>query len=189
MDLLISLLLATAVQFLLFLYLRGRIEQQLKATDLLKNVQTEIDSMVRELNLSAERNIGVLEQRLSEMEGLLGKADQKVMLLQRELDRRDRATETYAQMRRPLPEPESIPAVALEVAVVPEPVPVPVPEPIARVEVPPPPKSLKQKVLEYRAAGRSPNEIATLTGATQGEVELILSLQQSLFAQESIPSG
>jgi hypothetical protein len=35
--------------------------------------------------------------------------------------------------------------------------------------------------VDLRLEGKSPREIATLTGATQGEVELILSLQQDLF--------
>jgi len=182
MDLLITLLLSTLVQFLLFVYLRGRIEQQLNATDLLKNVQTEIDAMVRELNLSAERNIGVLESRIAEMEVLLGKADQRAIVLQRELERRDRASEVYSQMRRALPEPPvETPTVTLgpdALATSPEVSDI-APQPVS--SQPAPPKPLKQRVVDLRLEGKSPREIASLTGATQGEVELILSIQQDLF--------
>jgi hypothetical protein len=182
MDLLITLLLSTLVQFLLFVYLRGRIEQQLNATDLLKNVQTEIDAMVRELNLSAERNIGVLESRIAEMEVLLGKADQRAIVLQRELERRDRASEVYSQMRRALAEPPvETPSVTLGPdALAPSPeVSDIAPQPV--LSQPAPPKPLKQRVVDLRLEGKSPREIASLTGATQGEVELILSIQQDLF--------
>jgi len=182
MDLLITLLLSTLVQFLLFVYLRGRIEQQLNATDLLKNVQTEIDAMVRELNLSAERNIGVLESRIAEMEVLLGKADQRAIVLQRELERRDRASEVYSQMRRALPEPPvETPTVTLGPdALAPSPeVSDIAPQPVLSQAAPP--KPLKQRVVDLRLEGKSPREIASLTGATQGEVELILSIQQDLF--------
>ena len=183
MDLLITLLLSTLVQFLLFVYLRGRIEQQLNATDLLKNVQTEIDAMVRELNLSAERNIGVLESRIAEMEVLLGKADQRAIVLQRELERRDRASEVYSQMRRALAEPPvETPSVTLgpdALAPSPEVSDIAAPQPV--LSQPAPPKPLKQRVVDLRLEGKSPREIASLTGATQGEVELILSIQQDLF--------
>jgi hypothetical protein len=173
MDLAITILLSLAVQFLVFLYLRGRIEQQLNATDLLKNVQQEIDAMVRELNLSAERNIGVLEERLGEMEGLLVKADQKVMLLQRELERRDRTAEVYSQMKRVVALEPEVELPAAGPSVVPAPVLPPVAEPGAT------PKTLKQKVVELGQQGLSAPEIALSTGATQGEVELILSLHRA----------
>lgn len=178
MDLLLTLVLSTAVQFLLFLYLRGRIEQQLNATDLLKNVQHEVDAMVRELNVSAERNIGVLEARLAEMEGLLTKADQKVLVLSKELERRERSTETYTQLKKTLPE------VATAPAMVPAPVPVSAePDPLPPAEPVAPPKTLRERVIELRLAGRTPAEIAVATGATQGEVELILSLHQDQLGQ------
>ena len=64
MDLVIAVLIVAAVQLVMFLFLRGRIHQELNATSLLKDVQDEVDGMVRELNLSAERNIGLLEARI-----------------------------------------------------------------------------------------------------------------------------
>ncbi len=178
MDLLLTLVLSTAVQLLLFLYLRGRIEQQLNATDLLKNVQSEVDAMVRELNLSAERNIGVLEARLVEMEGLLAKADQKVLVLSRELERRDRSGETYTQLKKPVSEPE-LPPTPTPLALPPEAAPIAAPvEPVA-------PRTLRQRVIDLRLAGKNAAEIATATGATQGEVELILSLHQDQFTSRA----
>jgi hypothetical protein len=181
MDLLITILLSTLVQFLLFIYLRGRIEQQLNATDLLKNVQSEIDAMVRELNLSAERNIGVLEARIAEMEALLTKADQRAIVLQRELERRDRASEVYSQMRRALPEPAKESLTLLPDSDLEAPTVSSAAESVPVLVHPTATKPLKQRVVDLRLEGKSPREIATLTGATQGEVELILSLQQDLF--------
>ena len=186
MDLLLTLALSTAVQFLLFLYLRGRIEQQLNATDLLKNVQTEVDAMVRELNMSAERNIGVLEARLAEMESLLNKADQKVLVLSKELERRDRSVETYTQLKKTLPDilPAAPKPTVSETVSEPPPVSVPVPVPVAEL---PPPKTLRQRVIDLRVSGQTASEIAVATGVTQGEVELILSLHQDQLGQ-SFPS-
>jgi len=166
MDLVLSVLILIAVQLLSFLVLRGRIHQELNATTLLKDVRDEVDGMVRELNLSAERNIGLLEARIEEMEGLLAEADQKVILLTRELDRRDKAAETYSQLKRVVTEPVSEP---VEPAPAPPPV-TPVPTEIDR------PRSLTDRVLSYRELGADAAAIAAATGATRAEVELILSL-------------
>jgi len=171
MDLVIAVLIVIAVQLVSFLFLRGRIHQELNATTLLKDVQDEVDGMVRELNLSAERNIGLLEARIEELEGLLTQADQKMVLLAREVDRREKTAEVYTQLKRPAvpePTPEAEP-------VEPEPV-VPFPVSVAEAVEPARPRTLKEKVLGFREQGLEPGAIATATGATRGEVELILSL-------------
>ena len=181
MDLVLSVLIVVAVQLVSFLYLRGRIHQELNATTLLKDVQTEVEGMVRELNLSAERNIGLLEARIEELEGLLAQADQKMVLLAREVDRREKSAEVYTQLKRPVvdlqpePEPEVVPVV-LDLPPpkpVESPAPAPSPEPVVEV---PRPRSLKERVLALRTQGLDVATIAQTTGATQGEVELILSL-------------
>ncbi len=171
MDLIIAILIVVAVQLVMFLVLRGRIHQELNATSLLKDVQDEVDSMVRELNLSAERNIGLLEARIEELEGLLAQADQKMVLLARETDRREKSAETYTQLKRtPVSEPDLAP---LKPGVEPEPereeVTIAVVEPLR-------PRSLKERVLSLRDQGMESGAIATATGATRAEVELILSL-------------
>jgi len=176
MDLVIAVLIVIAVQLVMFLILRGRIHQELNATTLLKDVQDEVDGMVRELNLSAERNIGLLEARIEELEGLLTQADQKMILLGRELERREKTAEVYSQLKRHVPEavPEAVEApVPAETERAPDPViewkPAPEPEPVR-------PRTLKERVLTYRDQGLGPGAIASATGATRGEVELILSL-------------
>lgn len=179
MDLVIAVLIVIAVQLVGFLILRGIIHQELNATSLLKDVQDEVDGMVRELNLSAERNIGLLEARIEEMEGLLAQADQKVVLLARELERREKTAEVYTHLRRPAPEPEPepepppvvVPAAAPDPGVVPD----PGPEPVLEGNRPQP-RSLKDRVLGFRDQGLDPAMIASVTGATRAEVDLILSL-------------
>jgi hypothetical protein len=179
MDLVIAVLIIIAVQLVMFLILRGRIHQELNATTLLKDVQDEVDGMVRELNLSAERNIGLLEARIDELEGLLGQADQKIVLLNREVERREKTAEVYTQLKRVVPEPSapepelfelppSKPSAPAAVAA-PATVAVPAAEP-AR------PRTLKERVLDLRDQGLDAGAIASSTGATRGEVELILSL-------------
>jgi len=179
MDLVLAVLIVIAVQLVSFLVLRGRIHQELNATTLLKDVRDEVDGMVRELNLSAERNIGLLEARIEEMEAVLAQADQKLVLLAREVERRDKSSEVYSQLRRVVPDP------------LPEPVPEVEPEPVPEAVAPAPvaaspslepirPRSLKDRVLSLRDQGADAGAIATATGATRAEVELILSLNPRL---------
>jgi len=201
MDLVLSVLIVIAVQLVMFLILRGRIHQELNATTLLKDVQDEVDGMVRELNLSAERNIGVLEARIEELEGLLALADQKVVLLAREIERKEKSAEVYTQLKRvaPVPTPVVEPEAEAEdpgAPVVASGTEDRAPEPAAvEAEVEPViewkpsapagpaggleplrPRSLKDRVLALRDQDLAPAAIASATGATQGEVELILSL-------------
>jgi len=185
MDFVIAVLIVIAVQLIMFLVLRGRIHQELNATTLLKDVQDEVDGMVKELNLSAERNIGLLESRIEEMEGVLAQADQKLVLLAREAERREKSTAVYSQLRRPAvaesvepppeSEPESEPVASL-------PVQPPVVEPTRIIPLPDPvrPRSLKDRVLSLRDQGGDIAAIAMATGATRAEVELILSLNPPL---------
>jgi len=174
MDLIISVLIVVAVQLVIFLYLRGRIHQELNATSLLKEVRDEVDGMVRELNLSAERNIGLLEARIEELEGLLTQADQRMILLAREVDRREKTAEVYTQLKRP-GLPDSVPEDVPEAASVPAPDPVVEWKP-ASVSPELKPRSLKDRVLALRDQDLDLGSIASATGATRAEVELILSL-------------
>lgn len=180
MDLVLGVLIVIAVQLVSFLALRGRIHQELNATTLLKDVRDEVDGMVRELNLSAERNIGLLEARIEEMESVLAQADQKLVLLAREIERREKSSDVYSQLRRAVPVPGPDPVVALaEPVPEPEPASEPVSSPPAPVPVSPEPvrpRSLKEKVLALRDQGEDSGTIATVTGVTRAEVELILSL-------------
>ena len=184
MDLVIAVLIVIAVQLVMFLVLRGRIHQELNATTLLKDVQDEVDGMVRELNLSAERNIGLLEARIEELEGLLAQADQKMVLMAREVERREKSAEVYTQLKRiPVPEVSPSEEAPVEQVTVPE---EPVVEWKAAIPAPPltpepsRPRTLKERVLLLRDQGVDPASIATSTGATRGEVELILSLNPRL---------
>jgi hypothetical protein len=186
MDLVITILIVIAVQFGMFVVLRGRIQRELNATSLLKDVQDEVDGMVRELNLSAERNIALLETRIEELEGLLVQSDQKMVLMAKELDRRERSAEVYTKLKKPQPVPEIGPEAEIEPESVPAPraaVPAvsvePVPAPAAQLEFdaePPAPRTLTERVLGFRDQGLDPGAIAVATGATRGEIELILSL-------------
>ncbi len=190
MDLVISILIVVAIQFGMFVVLRTRILRELNATSLLKDVQDEVDGMVRELNLSAERNIALLETRIEELEGLLAQSDQKMVLLAKELDRRERSAEVYTKLKKtavsveepeteepPIPAPR--PRVQAPAAVLPEPEPAPAQlefDTPATVPEPAVPRTLTERVLGFRDQGLDPGAIAGATGATRGEVELILSL-------------
>lgn len=188
---------------LAFLYFRSRFHQALNAPALLRDVRDEVDVLVKELNVSAERNIAVLEERMAQMEELLAQADTKLVLLTRELERRERSQETYTRLKKPVidhqegsetldgPAPGLLQATGPGGAVLAEEKPEPAPEgelfsgqPIevsSPLGVPSPqepskPRPLKDRVLDLKAEHLDNQEISRRTGATLGEVELILSL-------------
>jgi len=176
MDLVITIFILIAVQLVLYFILKSRIDQELNASKLLKNVQDEINDMVRELNVSAERNIGLLENKISELESLLGKADQKVLLLNKEVQRREKTAEVYSHLKRPPVSEPSRPELELEAPAPPEPeIPAPVEPPVSLT-----PLTTKDRVLAGRNEGWDAAEIARRTGLTRSEVELILSLNTAV---------
>ncbi|NNM54839.1 MAG: hypothetical protein HKM05_08975 [Spirochaetales bacterium] len=171
-------------------FFRRRIDHKMGSQELLKEVQDEVDALVKELNLTSERNIGVLEERLVRLESLIRSADQRLTLWAKEEEKRAQPL-VYSKLKpaseKALPEkvlpaktlsektPEptlqekssrEIPSVSSLVSQVATPV----------VEAESPPTSLRERVLLARAQGLSSGEIAQKFGVTQAEVELILSL-------------
>ena len=172
-------------------FFRRRIDHKMGSQELLKEVRDEVDALVKELNLTSERNIGVLEERLVRLESLIRSADQRLTLWAKEEEKR--AQPLVYSKPRATPEkvlqdnPEAFRATPAEPVLVPTPTPTPTipitapkPEP---VQAPPlsgeaesAPSSLRERVLLARAQGLSAAEIAQKSGVTQAEVELILSL-------------
>ncbi|NNM66582.1 MAG: hypothetical protein HKM06_01080 [Spirochaetales bacterium] len=166
-----------------YLVFRAQLRKSMGSAELLKEIRIEIDQLVKELNLTAERNIGVLEERLGRLDVLLKKADQRLTLLAKEDDKRSTPL-IYTRPKTVVPEKpefekETGPlGVALvtqkgsareELHVVP---------PAGSQETPAEPseQTLRQRVLNLRAQGFSAEEIAQQTQAALAEVELILSL-------------
>ena len=180
MEFIINLVVTAALVGLLYLYFNNKIRKALDAQNLLSEVRDEVDSLVRELNLSAERNILLIEEKIKDLERTLSQADQKMTLLTKETARSRTSQEVYTHLAKakapviltPEPEPETEP-VPVPVKVGPKPLPQ---ESLFAEEEIPAVKPLKLRVLEMAQMGAAPQLIATQTGASLAEVDLILSL-------------
>ncbi len=167
-------------------FFRRRIDHKMGSQELLKEVRDEVDALVKELNLTSERNIGVLEERLVRLETLIRSADQRLTLWAKEEEKRAQplvysklkptpeksAPETPVPEKNPVPPLSNNPSIELPSS----PAPSQIQAPAAEPEPEPTPSSLRERVLLARAQGLSAAEIAQKSGVTQAEVELILSL-------------
>lgn len=84
------IILAANFILLFFIYkiLDRKIKNRLAANKLLQEVRSEVELMVLELNQVTDRNVGLLEERISRLSKLLGEADRKIVTLSKEGDRK-----------------------------------------------------------------------------------------------------
>jgi DNA helicase HerA-like ATPase len=143
-----------------YLILKRRLERALNAARLLGEVREEVNRILIELNQTTNRNITLIEDRISRLNELMGKADKKIAVLEREVEKQELAARLYSELsaRRPV-QAEEPPA--------PE-----APEP-TREGV-----DKNEEVVRLARSGLSPALIGRRLGITLGEVELIISLGQ-----------
>ncbi len=146
---LISITVNLIVLFLFFVYFRRRISAILQTTNIVQQIQREVDEMITELNQTADRNIGLMEERLERLGALISDADKRISVLKKEGDRSKSSEAVYTQLR-------------------PKVTPPPAPEPK---------RSARDEVLELYRQGVEPKEIAARVNKTLGEVDLIISLR------------
>jgi len=150
-------LLGMNLVFLLFLfrYFQHRMDRRLSSPELLEKVRREIGGMITELNMTTERNIGLIEERLSVLKETLDRADKRILLMKREAEKHEVGAQVYDRIRRNREQPDD--------------------------EAPPREEGRKpvsyQEVVDLHGKGISPGVIAARLGATVGEVELIISLR------------
>ena len=158
-----SLALTVAGVCLLAIYsvyflLNRRISRVLDSDKLLEKVDEEINSLILEMNQTTERNILLIEDRINSLNKLVKDADKAIMLLSRELEKRKEEPSDYAHLSRIRKFPT------------------PVNEMVREPEKTDENLSEKHKILELYNQGLSTALIASQTGTSIGEVELIISL-------------
>lgn len=150
----ICLLAIYSVYFLL----NRRITGILNSKQILSTVDEEINGLILEMNQTTERNILLLEDRIKTLTELMAVADKTVIRLNRELDRHKSDPEDYshlAKLRK---------------------IPVQINEKVREGEKLDENLSDKDKILDMYKRGLSPGLIASKTGTSIGEVELIITL-------------
>ncbi|MBN2873839.1 MAG: hypothetical protein JXM71_01995 [Spirochaetales bacterium] len=168
-----------AVSLVLVLWTRYTVKKILGSGDELQRIRSEIGALVVELDASADRNVSIIEDRLSTLKNLIAEADKRIAILSSDSARRLRETGTYdrsgrtpAQRGQTEPPQESTTPVTAGQENTELPFvrfsekPLPVEEPFA------------DKVISLARRGFSSDIIAARLGATMAEVDLVLSLER-----------
>jgi hypothetical protein len=96
---LVSIGVGILIAGLLYIILAKKIDRARSGSEVLKQIRSEVNQMIVELNQTADRNIGLVEQRIQSLTDLLEQADRKIKILQREIDRYSRSVETYSSIK------------------------------------------------------------------------------------------
>ncbi len=207
-----SILIAIAVQVIVSLSLvvwtRAKVRRFLGSEDEIGKIRREIGALIVELDSSADRNVTVLEDRLTALKDLMAEADKRISLLGQEKARRQSEDTVYDRLgrqsertRAPVLEPTRFaepirfaePTRAPDASVRPEPVPAAEPPRHAEPSVPfirfsEKPLDLEEpfadKVLSLSKRGFSSDIIAARLGATMAEVDIVLSMDRDGRAKE-----
>ncbi len=159
MSLVVSLLTLVLIAGAL-LWLRRRVNRALDSEEILAELRDEVNGLLREMNQTTERNVALVEDRITRLSELLRRADKSLQLLQREEEKSAVSREVYDNLRLQARRREAERRIDG-------------PEPDGSADDVP---SLKDRVLALHRQGIAADVIAARVDAPQGEVELIISL-------------
>src|ERR1035437_10037863 len=83
----------------LFLFLSRRLPHQYNTQRFLEEVQTEVNTIITELNQTTERNLQLIEERMEKLNTLTSQLDRRILLAKTEEERRLESTGTYSQLQ------------------------------------------------------------------------------------------
>ena len=84
---------------IVYILLVKRINKEKSSTAITEQVRNEIDRMVVDLNQTADRNIGLIEQQLKSLTEMIQEADHRISLLQKHSEKMNKSNDTYNQIR------------------------------------------------------------------------------------------
>jgi len=186
-TILVSIGVCILIAGLLYIIFTKKIERARSGPEVLKQISSEVNQMIVELNQTADRNIGLVEQRIQGLTDLLEQADRKIKVLQREIDRYSRSVETYSSIK-----PRNVPPPALSATgadahapgsgqSVSQGLPPQRNENAAQAEESKSseePKSRRDRIISLYNQGISADLIASRVNSTVAEVELIISIHE-----------
>lgn len=147
---------------LFFVYFRRQLKKKINPDNLLNEINEEINHVLIQLNNVTDRNIGLLESRITSLKEILEQVDKKITYYHKEMKKAEAEPIVYSHLVKKKPG-NSAQYVALK-------------EPEVKEVDKPKVKPMKTQVLELYRQGFSPDVIASRTGVALGEVELIISL-------------
>ena len=169
---------------LIYFLLRREIRRSFSSNELFRQVESEVESVITELNRTTERNITLIEDKIRQLSQLIRQADHRMTLMQKERESgKDRGMEQEPPPPKPpvytrpvrsdppkqpdLPIDLSPPAVEPEPGLLPE-------KRLTR----------REQVMLYHRQGLERTIIASRLGITLGEVDLIVSLGERITGEE-----
>jgi hypothetical protein len=194
--------------FAIWFFIKSKVKRYLELENLLSGVREEARALVLELNETADRNVTIVEDRMTALRELLDEVDRRMGVQKKELATRAVEREVYARLskRRPIvPEPTSEP--------VPEPprrapdLPITLnlgptaaqeamaqgtagragPEVVLSDDVVGPSKTKREEALDLYRRGISADLIAARLGVTVAEVELLVEMEERRAAGSGGP--
>lgn len=182
MSTLIAILLNILVAAILYIVLNKKIDRQLNPKEMLDRIGAEVEDIIKELNHTTERNIGLIEDRVESLKSLLESTDRRLAVLRREAEKHEMSNAVYTsivQKNRKHRTDQQVPATAEANPTSETRDSVPGSAAARSNDIPPKRSDVRDQVLELHRKGISPSVIAGRVGSTIGEVELIISLQGS----------
>jgi hypothetical protein len=181
-SILITLIVDIGGLLVIYAVLRDRVRRAASAATQIAELRDEVSRLVVELNQTTERNVALLEDRISGLSELLGAADRKMALLAREIEKHDVGAKVYSRLA-PGPAAADSPASHLSVELsegkrAQGPAEEPSPKVPSARETAASRQDVRQRVVMLSHSGFSPHLIATRVGIPLGEVELIISLER-----------
>lgn len=138
--------------YLQYLILKRKIEKKANADSHLEEVREEVARVIIELNQTTDRNIALIEDRITRLVELLATADKKIGLLKRESEKHEVSQSVYSKLlaKQSVNVPKSTEHK----------------------------KDNQQEILRLHLAGFTPRIIARRMDLSLGEVELVISLSE-----------
>ncbi|ULQ59813.1 hypothetical protein K7I13_00145 [Brucepastera parasyntrophica] len=186
-------ILLLAVNILIMIIFYFFLKSRFSSDKILANLQEEVNGLITDIDKAADRDIAILEARIQQLRSLIALADQRILVAEREVKKRQEAASLTEALQK---EPERVPPKPVQVIDIgrlsgenkPEPAKAAHTETESPVVVYSRPKvrhspdqirpqiPVKEQVIELAEQGFSAEIIAKRLSISPGEVELILDL-------------
>ncbi len=84
--------------FVVYLILKRGLSKSLDPQTVLESIREEVDRIIVELNSTTDRNITLLEDKVQSLTTLIEKADKKIGILRREIEKHELAGKVYSEL-------------------------------------------------------------------------------------------
>jgi len=113
---LVSLVVDIGGLLLVYVLLRDRVRRATSAEAQIAEIRDEVSRLVVELNQTTDRNIALVEDRISSLNEQLAVADKKIGLLRREIEKHDVGAQVYNRLGETRPRAPAPPPLAVELS-------------------------------------------------------------------------